>query len=121
MGYESRLYVVEKSSCVCEEDMRYGEVIAMFNLCKVPTVARVMHNYPPTDTFIYDSSGNDKILEDCYGESLKEIPLGDAVEIIETAMQEEDYRRFLPCYVMLKSLQLNKNHWREIVVLHYGY
>lgn len=121
MGYESRLYVVEKSRCskelIDKKEMNWGEVVAVFNLCVVPDVSYRMRDYKPTDCFIYDN--NEKLLEDKYGESLKEIPLADAIQILEEAAKEEGYRRWNPCIQMLKGF--NSNEWNNLVVLHYGY
>lgn len=110
MGYESRLYVVDKLD-------DYGEVIAVFNLCKIPSVANKMKKYPATNLHIY--SNDVKITRDCYGEPLTEIPIKDAISIIEDAASNEYYRRFGPCLSMLKGFELN--HWSNLVVLHYGY
>ncbi len=52
MGYESRLYVVDKLD-------DYGEVITVFNLYKVPSVANKMRKYPATNLHIY--SGDKKL------------------------------------------------------------
>lgn len=110
MGYESRLYVVDKLD-------DYGEVIAVFNLCKVSSVASKMKKYPATNLYIY--SGDKKITRDCYGEPLTEIPIKDAISIIEEAAADSNYRRFEPCLNMLKGFELNR--WHNLVVLHYGY
>lgn len=110
MGYESKLYVVDKLD-------NYGEIIAVFNLCKVPTVAEKMKTYPPTNVYI--CSGDTEITTDCYGKPLTEIPIKDAISIIEDAAMNEHYRRFAPCLNMLKGFELNR--WHDLVVLHYGY
>ena len=58
MGYESRLYVVDKHG------ENYGEVIAMFNLCVVPSVSTKMMHYPKTNLHIYAEDGDTKIIKD---------------------------------------------------------
>lgn len=113
MGYESRLYVVDKH---CEN---YGEVIAMFNLCAIPSVSTKMMHYPKTNLYIYAEDGGTKIIKDCYGKPLTEIPIKDAISIIEEAAADSSYRRFEPCLNMLKGFELNR--WHNLVVLHYGY
>lgn len=119
MGYESRLYVVEKGVTKGLNGYRYCEVIAVFNLCKVYEVSNKMGQYPETDGFVYASDGNTEITEDCYGAPLKEIPIKDAIQILKAAAENDDYRRYKPCLGLLKSF--DESQWQDIVVLHYGY
>lgn len=128
MGYESLLYVVEKSSkkyligeTINNKEMHYASLIASFDLSKCYLVSDKMRKYPETDSYIYADDGNTKIIEDRYGEPLKEIPLANAIEIIYNAEIVEEYRRYAPCLALLESLQKHKKKWDEIVVLHYGY
>lgn len=122
MGYESRLYVVEKSTLKCEvdgEEMRWGEVVAMFDLCVVYGWSGEMGRFKDTDAYIYGSDGNTRITRDGYGERLKEVPLGDAVKILRREAEKDPYRRFKPCIALLEAF--NEDEWRELVVLHYGH
>lgn len=42
MGYESRIYVVRKSTLSLDGDGKcWGEVVAMFNACKFPGLPEV--------------------------------------------------------------------------------
>lgn len=124
MSYDSRLYVVEKQPkewTLIDEDgnqMHYGSVIAEFDLCHTSDVSNKMREYPATDTYIYIGD-NTKVTKDEYGESLKEIPLEDAIEIIEHAAEKGDYRRYKPCLGLLKGF--DHTEWERLVVLHYGY
>lgn len=122
MGYESRLYVVEKSkpSYIENDCMVWGEVVAVFDLCKCYLVSDELRKYPNTNAYIYADDGNTKILEDKYGEKLKEIPVKDTIKIIKKAMKKENYnRRYKPCLKLLESFNLDE--WDDLVVLHYGY
>ena len=122
MGYESRLYVVDKTNGKISgrNGVRYwADVIATFNLCKVYGVSDKMREYPETDCFIYADDGNTEIVEDRYGDVMKEIPIEDAIKIIEEASMHDGYRRYAPCLALLKSF--DKIQWRNLVVLHYGY
>ena len=83
MGYESRLYVVDKCDKFSFEDRCCGEVIAMFNLCKVYSVSDKMRQYPETDCYIYAADGNTHIIEDGYGDIMREISIDDAKALIE--------------------------------------
>lgn len=137
MGYESRLYVINKSTTSTVvyngeliydiEDERYakgkpmfwGEKIAMFNLCKVYDVVDAIKDYSATNAFIFADNGNDLIVEDLYGEPLTEIPLKDMIQILEKASKGDRYRRWNPCIQMLKGF--NPYEWDNLVVLHYSY
>lgn len=122
MGYESRLYIVNKSSIKDPSiNMVFGEIIAMFNLSKVNSIASKFSRYPDTDTYIYADDGNTRILVDAYDERLKEIPVDDAIKIIEKAAEEDhwSYRRWKPVLGLLKGF--NKKEWSDLAVLHYGY
>ena len=118
MGYESKLYVVNKHHWIWE-DKPWGEVIAMFDLCKVSNLNFI--RYPATDCYIYaDNSYGTKITEDAYGEPLSEIPIKDAIQMLEDAIKKEKYyRRYKPCLDLLKGF--NPDDWADLVVLHYGY
>lgn len=136
MGYETKLYIVTKSNKTITnfygekidmgreingKKMYYAECICQFDLSKCYSVSDVMREYPPTDCFIYADDGNTMIIEDMYGSPLTEIPIEDAIDIIEEALDEEYYRRYVPILAALKALNADKEHWRELVVLHYGY
>lgn len=115
MGYESRLYVISKSSNILEDNMRWCEVIASFDLCKVDIDFR---KYPDTDSFFYEC--NEKIVEDCYGDHLKELTLQEAITEIENAMARGHYRRWNPVIGLLKGF--NEDEWgNDLRVLHYGH
>lgn len=116
MGYESKLYVVDKhdwKGC----DGKWGEVIASFDLCCVPIN---FAQYPATDCYIIADDGNTRIIEDKYGDPLREIPIQDAIEMIEKVIETGDYyRRYKPCLNLFKGF--NINNWENLVVLHYGH
>ena len=124
MGYESKLYVVEKPifELANNDRMIYCQVIAMFDLCKFPALSIQLTKYPNTKYYFYADDGNTKILTDRYEDTLKEIPLSDVINILETELSKgETYRRIYPVLAALKAIQEHKDQWREVVVLHYGY
>jgi len=116
MGYESKLYVVDKHNWKgC--DGKWGEVIASFDLCCVPIN---FAQYPATDCYIIADDGITRITEDKYGSSLREIPVKDMIDMIEKEIKaDKDYRRYQPCLNLLKGFDLNR--WENLVVLHYGH
>ena len=123
MGYESKLYIVEKTRHPCVVDgKQYCSVIAMFDVCKFYNLSDKLRNYPETDCCFYADDGDTQMLEDRYGEPLTEIPIADVIAILEDELEKgETYRRIYPVLATLKSLEEHKNQWYELVVLHYGY
>lgn len=118
MGYESRLYIVNKSNAKSIDGYYYAEIIAMFNLCCVSDIMlQGIKDAKDTDAYFYD--GNELIIKDRYGKKLKEIPLKEMITMISNAMQYDDYRRYKPCLSLLMGF--NEKEWDNLVVLHYGY
>ena len=122
MGYESRLYVVNKSTIhnkINGKEMIFAEIVAVFNLSKVYEVSTKMTKYPATNVYIYADDGDTEIIEDRYGKPLTEIPIFDAIKILDDVSKTDRYRRYKPCLFLLKSFDLSE--WQNLVVLHYGY
>ena len=120
MGYESRIYIVHKTSITDDNiNKRWAEVIAMFNMCKMPSIAGFMR---VTDCYIYGSDGNTKLLEDTYGDPLTEASVVDVIAVLEKDIANgEDYRRIFPLLATLKALEEHNHQWQDLAVLHYGY
>ena len=120
MGYESKFYVVEKST-IENGGKIWGEVIAMFDMSKLGCeTLREIKEFAPTNTYIYADDGNTRITEDMYGDELIEIPIPDMITILKGMTEREPgYRRIKPFKKMLKGF--NKEKWKDVVVLHYGY
>ena len=124
MGYESKLYIVQKRPIVNEEEKTYAQVIAMFNMGKYYSLSDVLRNKPETNCYIYADDGNTKIVEDKYGKPLTESDIKTVIDILEKDIAEgECYRRILPLLLTLKVLEEQRKEgiWGDIVVLHYGY
>lgn len=122
MGYESKLYIVEKSTKMKDESKRYAQKIAIFDMCKMYPVTRVFET--ETDAYFYADDGNTKVLEDAYGDALTEASIEDVIAAIEEVIAEgENYRRFFPLLAALKVIAEQKKNgiWKDIAVLHYGY
>ncbi len=123
MGYESRIYIIEKRSVSLEElGKRWGEVIAQFELGKVYNLSDLLRNKPATDCYVYADDGDTRIVEDRYGKPLTEVSIPDAIKAIETAIARGEENRRLPLLLAaLKQLDEQPNLWRELAVLHFGY
>jgi hypothetical protein len=124
MGYESKLYIVEKSCLRDDDGMVYAEVIASFDMCKCYFLSGVLTKEPQTNCYFYADDGNTKVLEDMYGDALTETSVDTVINILEEAIEMgEEYRRIFPLLSMLKTFkeQQAENKWINLVVLHYGY
>ena len=119
MGYESKIYVVSKSGISFGEEKQYAEVIAVFYASKYIELADVFKKV--TDCYIYADDGNSMILWDCYGDELKEAPIGDVIRFLESELERgETYSRIKPLLALLKAF--DGSAWgKKLVCLHYGY
>lgn len=120
MGYESKLYIVQKSSLGGDGDLFWAEKIAEFNLCKMgynDPFHTAVNQMRVTDCFIYADDGNTMIVKDRYGEKLKEINISPLIRILEK--EDQGYRRIKPIIALLRSF--GANDWENLIVLHYGY
>ena len=121
MGYLSRLYVVEKFEDAGKVDYYsdnrcFAELHAMFELGKSPLFRDKIRNYPDTDCYIYADDGNTRLIEDAYGEKLKEIPIQDAINILKECIELDSWRTYKVCLQVLEAFSDT-----GFVVLHYGH
>ena len=124
MGYESRIYIVEKTNCSYTEEngMKYARVLAMFDVSKFYELSDWFRNKPATKHYIYADDGDTQIIEDRYGDTLKEASVEEVIDRLERIVENgEDYRRIFPLLAALKAFELHSNQWGNIAVLHYGY
>lgn len=123
MGYESKLCIVDKTNLremVNGKSMWYSRVIATFDLGKVGRLSQEFCEFPETNAYFYADDGNTMVLSDRYGKPLKEVPLPNAIELLEEAFEYcFDKKRLTPCIELLKAF--NSNQWNNLVVLHYGH
>lgn len=122
MGYESKIYIGEKSSIKDNDGMTYVQVIAMFDMCKMGNLINVFDR--KTDCYFYADDGNTKVLEDNYGDALTEAEIEDFIYVLEEAVDSgENYRRIFPLLSTLHTIyeQQKDGRWKNIVLLHYGY
>ena len=123
MGYESKIYIVEKGHKFEGEVHHYCSIIAMFDLGKFYDVSDFMRRCPATDCFFYADDGNTMVLEDKYDNPLTETTIDKMITVLEEAKRKEYgcYRRISPLLSTLYVLQEEKDKWSELAVLHYGY
>lgn len=124
MGYESKIYIVEKSKNTNKFGEKWADVIAMFDLCKYYNLSNVLRHKRKTDCYIIADDGDTEITADRYGDRLTESDLETVINIMERDIAHgEGYRRIFPILSMLKVFEEQKNAgiWNDLVVLHYGY
>jgi hypothetical protein len=118
MGYESKIYVVEKfnNSLDNTTDKKYAQVIATYDMCKFNGFDNIFKT--ETDCYIYADDGNTIILKDRYDEPLKETNIENVIKYLEKH-KNTNYRRVNPLLNLLKGFNLKE--WDNLTVLHYGY
>lgn len=121
MGYESKIYIVEKGDKFEGETHRFCFVIAMFDLGKFYEVSDFMRRCAVTDCYFHADDRSTKVLEDQYNEPLTETSIDKMVEVLEKAKATDNYRRISPLLFTLYAMQKDRDRWQDLAVLHYGY
>ena len=123
MGYEHRIYIVDKTNVKDPfENKYYGDTLAIFNLGKFNEF-----NFftKPTDCYVYAEDGNTKILKDDYGEPLLELSLTETSNLTKELIKTfgSINSRLIPFIAALDSFieqqQAGRHH--NLVCLHCGY
>lgn len=131
MGYESRIYVVNRNRY--EEDDVHGltEVICAFNMGKIDGVLldcfdkpfdnamRLFGDEKPSS--LYVGIGVDVIDKDLYGDVPKECDLVTFYTKLVECNIKQYYRRYDILISTLTPLVHGQNQWDEIVIVHTGY
>lgn len=123
MGYESRIYIVDKTDIKgLTTKKKYAQLIARFDMGVLTPLAYKFQNMPKTDCYVYADDGNTQIIEDKYGEELTEASIAEVIAVLEKEVENgENYRRIFPLLATLKTLNEHKDQWKDLAVLHYGY
>lgn len=122
MGYESRIYVVEKSTHSWRDDGKvYASVIAMVNMCKCYPLSDILRNKPSTNCYIYNPGSDEEVVEDCYGKPLTECSVSEAIKALKKVTADDDWWRYDILLATLKEVERLVGNAENIVVLHYGY
>ena len=124
MGYESKIYIIEKTKYSWDEEngMKYARVLAMFDVSKFYELSDWFRNKPATKHYFYADDGDTQIIEDRYGDTLKEASVKEVIDRLERIVENGvDYKRIFPLLAALKAFEEQSNHWGNIAVLHYGY
>jgi len=120
MGYESKFIVVEKSQYQMINERCWSEVICIFDMCKMyynGPFHKIIYKLRETDCFFYFPGKEEPIIEDLYGNKIKECTVPAMIKILEK--ENKEYRRIQPFISLLKGFDLDK--WGNLMVLHYGH
>lgn len=119
MGYESKIYVVDKHTLHNEWD----EVIATFDLCKMGygLIDGVSFRGLFTEPVgcMYADDGDTEIHEDCYGDAVQGAPIHKVIHWLNKWLKDHDYSRAKAFYALLKSMA--KEVDGDLWCFHYGY
>lgn len=122
MGYEIKIIVAEKYDMVTElegKDYTYCEKITDYNYCVDYDFAEFIKTYPFSNCYTYLGNGGE-VYKDPYGDELRIVPIEDMIDYLKKH-PDFNYRRFGPLLRMLEAFRDEKLHFRELVVLTYGY
>lgn len=126
MGYESKIYFVEKSNYNVQrtttddtKGKNYAQIIASIDLGKLEGGKPACFK-KETDCYIYADDGNTRLVKDRYGEPLTEVSIEGLWSWLLT-IPEPLYRRLYLLKVMTESFLTRYENWHNVVALHYGY
>lgn len=121
MGYDTKIVIVEKTSGIDGTDGRnFAEKIAEFNLCKMNYKGPYMKILPMmrvTNCYYYMDDGDTRILEDNYGDAIREINLVPLIRILKK--EDHTYRRIPAIIGMLESIAMHMKNY-NLIALHFG-
>ena len=122
MGYESRLYVINRVELKTSWDDVvvdvWGEKLAMFNMCCVGWDHTAIFKTPIDFPVEYTESG-DPVYNDLYGKRCCMASVSDVISAVEALEEQNHYRRFNPLLGFLRGL--NESEWGDLRVVHFGY
>ena len=122
MGYDTKIVIVEKTSGIDGTDGRnFAEKIAEFNLCKMNYKGPYMKILPmmrATNCYYFMDDGNTKVIEDKYGDFIREINLAPLIKILKK--EDHSYRHIPAIIGMLESIALHMKNY-NLIALHFGH
>ena len=126
MGYDSRIYIIRKSDQPKVEGYGYAEIMAVYEMRVFPPFQDFFDEYPATKFAFYSQCDCETlVLEDQYGESLREASIEDVLDCLEQALavgsDTANYPRIAPLKAMLEEFEKIQDSWYRLAVLHYGH
>lgn len=115
-----RLYVVEKN----EEDIDeiYAHPLAIFNMSKYHELSKILSKQKATDCILY-ADDDDTILDydDC-NNKITECSISFVISTLEKMLENEKKPYGIyPVLEALKVFEKQRDKYKDLVVLHYGY
>ena len=114
MGYDSRLYIVERFE-YCEK--AHAVEIAQFDMC-VMGYDRGFHELFDTEIDYEICDYGEYTMTDYYGVVCKWAHVGTVIEWLSKEVRHNDYRRLKPLLGFLEGI--DESQWGELQVVHFG-
>ena len=124
MGYEVKIYIVRKHRKIPmdTEGKCYASAIAMFDLHKWgPLTEFDIERLPITDCCIYADDGDTEIIEDKYGDPIKEISVKELLELLRIDQTSSKCIEGRLIEAALIQLMVYPDEANNIVCLPYAY
>lgn len=126
MGYESRIFIVNRSEVddfYSENPIIYAEKIADMKLGRMYNGFIELFKNPIDYTLYIDNENKDTDI-DKYGKHLKYTTISEIITYLENLTDSEEYknnpyRRIKPFYNLIKGF--DENEWNELQIVHFGY
>ena len=122
MGYDTRLYFVERHDRAPGDPCDYGSIIAMLEMgCLASTVLNLIESKRPEKPAIYIFNENRKVKRDAYDSPLSVL---DPAELLKAMRYDHKrgripYRRLVAAIALLDALIAGDYH--NLTVLAYGH
>lgn len=113
MGYESKVYIVDRHS------KDYADIIATIKLSTMCNGFTELFT-EDIDYKIFAEDGNHDTDTDRYGDHIKSGNKEKIIEYLENLIESgETYSRVKPLLYLLRGF--NSDKWKDLQILHYGY
>ena len=123
MGYEVRLFAVERLTDFDDGGPAFASVVAEIDLCKIGDGKMSDLHTASTPlkprAYVYGLDGDTQFKLDRYDKPLSVMEVDDVIKAIEHDNKTEKYRRFTMALAMLKVFR--KEFGKEAKVLGYGH
>lgn len=121
MGYESRVFVVERNEIKHNDGTAYvyAEKIADIKMsCMYDGFTDLFNK--KVDYKLYIDNGDEPTQTDKYGDVMTYTDCKTVIDFLEKLIADgENYRRLNPLLGLLKGI--DEKQWNEIQIVHYGY
>lgn len=119
MGYESRVFVVDRTEHKMEDNLVYAEKIADIKMCSMYDGFTDLFD-KEVDYELYVDNADESTKTDRYGKVMTYTDCKTVIDYLEKLIADgKDYRRLTVLLGLLKGF--NEDEWENIQVVHYGY